>query len=117
MVERSFRILFWIALGVCFVMAVRPVIIEMPASDKLQHMAALAALTVLALLGYRSVNRLLLFAGLALFGAAIELVQGLPMVGRDSDILDWLADISAVAAVLLLAFVVRNRPTGTGGRT
>lgn len=116
MIERSFRILFWIALSVCFVMAVRPVVIEVPTSDKLQHMAAFATLTVLALFGYRSVKPVPLFSGLAAFGALIEIVQGLPMVGRDSDILDWMADIAAVAAVLLLAFFVRNRGKVGGSR-
>ena len=44
-----------------------------------------------------------LLVGLSLFGAAIEVVQAIPALHRDSDVSDWLADtIAAVAVVLLL---------------
>ncbi len=80
MVQRFFRILFWIALVVCFVMAVIPAPVEI-ASDKYQHIAAFATLTALALLGYREVNPLFLFAAVAAFGGMIEVVQGFSFIG------------------------------------
>ena len=49
-----------------------------------------------------------LFIGLSIFGGGIELVQGLPFVGRDCDLYDWLADMSAVAVALPSARYMRN---------
>jgi hypothetical protein len=40
---------------------------------------------------------------LSLFGAAIEVLQAIPVLHRDSDIRDWLADTLAVGAILLIA--------------
>jgi hypothetical protein len=37
-----------------------------------------------------------------LFGAVIEVVQAIPMLHRDSDVMDWIADTAAVLVVLLL---------------
>jgi hypothetical protein len=50
-----------------------------------------------------------LLAGLSLFGAFIEVVQAIPELHRDSDVLDWLADTVAVAVVLLLVRWWRGR--------
>lgn len=75
--------------------------------DKVQH---IAAFTVLALLGRYAYPRLsfaAILAGLSAFGAAIELLQSIPSLHRDSDVLDWIADTIAVAAMLLLIAMVR----------
>lgn len=105
MVERLFRLLFWLAVVVCFVMAVIPQPVEMAPSDKWQHAAAFATLTALAMMAYRSWSPLRLLLGLGAFGGLIEIVQSLDFVGRDGDWKDWAVDLIAVIAVLALGWV------------
>src|SRR3954463_12981540 len=101
---RAVRLLFWAAAIFAFVMAVLPHPPEIPGepNDKVQHIAAFATLALLGSFAYPRVQLLKLLAGLSLFGALIEVVQAIPMLHRDSDVLDWLADTAAVAVVLLL---------------
>lgn len=98
------RLLFWAAAIFAFVMAVLPHPPELPGepSDKIQHMAAFAALGLLGAWAYAGAALLQLLAGLSLFGAFIELVQSVPALHRDSDVKDWIADTVAAALVLLL---------------
>ena len=98
------RLLFWAAAIFALVMAVLPHPPELPGnpSDKLEHVAAFATLGVLGAWAYAETSILPLFAGLSFFGAAIELVQGIPALHRDSDIKDWIADTLACGLVLLL---------------
>jgi VanZ family protein len=46
---------------------------------------------------------------LSAFGGLIELVQALPIVGRDCDIRDWVADTIAILAALAPVGVVHWR--------
>src|SRR5271154_6245123 len=74
--------------------------------DKAEHFIAFYALTGLAVAGFPK-NRLWVIAVLlSSFGALIEIVQGLPIVHRDRDFWDWVADtiaiISALAPMLLV---------------
>lgn len=78
-------------------------------NDKLQHITAFAALALLGSFAYPSTRPLKLLAGLSLFGAAIEVVQAIPVLHRDSDILDWVADTLAVAVALLIVRWWRSR--------
>lgn len=96
------RALFWSAALFALVMALLPHPPEVPGepSDKIQHIAAFATLAALGTLAYPRVRTLQLFAGLSLFGAAIEVLQAIPMLHRDSDIVDWLADTAACGLVL-----------------
>ena len=98
------RALFWAAAIFAFVMAVLPHPPELPGnpSDKLQHIAAFAILGVLGAWAYADMSILPLFAGLSVFGAAIELVQAIPALHRDCDIKDWIADTLACGLVLLV---------------
>jgi VanZ family protein len=102
------RSIFWLVASFAFVMAILPHPPEVPGepSDKLQHILAFASLALLGSFAYPRIGLLKLLAGLSLFGALIEAVQAIPMVHRDSDVLDWLADTGAVLVVLLL---VRSR--------
>jgi hypothetical protein len=95
------QLLFWAAALFAFVMAVIPHPPGVPANDKLLHMAAFATLGLLGRFAFPRLSALSLLGGLSLFGALIEIVQGLPMVHRDRDPLDWLADTIACALVLL----------------
>jgi hypothetical protein len=97
----ALQLLFWAAALFAFVMAVLPHPPHVPANDKLQHMAAFATLGLLGRIAYPRLPALRLVVGLSLFGALIEVVQGLPAVHRDRDPLDWLADTIACSLVLL----------------
>ncbi|KPP94165.1 hypothetical protein [Erythrobacter sp. HL-111] len=106
---RLFQLLFWAALVFAFVMATLPQAPALPGNpgDKVQHVIAFLVLTSLAALAYPRLGLVVIFVGLALFGAAIELVQAIPELGRTPSWLDWFADVAAVAAVVLVAGVVR----------
>jgi hypothetical protein len=84
-------------------MAVLPHPPQIPGNpnDKLQHMAAFATLSLLGNFAYPATPLLILFVRLSLFGAFIEVAQAIPLLHRDSDVLDWLADTLAVIAVLI----------------
>ena len=98
------RLLFWAAAIFSFVMAVLPHPPHLPGSpsDKLQHIAAFATLGVLGAWAYRGTRLINLLIGLSLFGAAIEIVQAMPALHRDSDVLDWLADTVASGFALMV---------------
>jgi VanZ family protein len=103
------RLLFWAAATFAFVMAVLPHPPELPfeSSDKLQHVAAFATLALLGAWAYAAAALLQLLLELSLFGAAIELIQAIPALHRDSDLNDWIADTLACGVVLL--FIARRR--------
>jgi hypothetical protein len=68
--------------------------------DKAEHFLAFYALTGLGVAGFPRRNLFVLAALLSAFGAFIEFVQGLPIVHRDRDFWDWLADTVAIAMAL-----------------
>jgi VanZ family protein len=109
--SRSARTIFWAAAGFAFVMAVVPHPPEVPGepNDKVQHIIAFATLALLGAFAYPRTLLLKLLAGLSLFGAFIEVVQAIPALHRDSDVLDWLADTAAVIVVLLIVRWSRRR--------
>ncbi|MEO6339900.1 MAG: hypothetical protein ABIO39_07685 [Caulobacteraceae bacterium] len=77
--------------------------------DKARHFSAFAVMTTSAILAFPSM-RLVVIAGLlSLAGAAIEVIQGLPMVSRDADVLDWVADSVAIAMVMAVILAARFR--------
>ena len=90
----------------CFalVMAILPHPPQLPGepNDKVQHIIAFATLAALGSLAYPVTPLLRLLAGLSLFGAFIEIVQAIPALHRDSDVVDWIADTAAVLVVLML---------------
>jgi VanZ family protein len=97
------RLLFWSAAIFSFVMAVVPHPPHVPGSpsDKVQHIAAFVTLALLGGWAYRGTSLIRLALGLSLFGAFIEVVQAIPALHRDSDVLDWIADTAAACIVLL----------------
>ncbi len=68
--------------------------------DKAEHFIAFYALTGLAAAAFPHANLFLIAALLSAFGALIEIVQGTPLVHRDMDFWDWVADTLAVMAAL-----------------
>lgn len=103
--QRAARIVFAICASFAFVMAVVPDPPAIPGnpSDKLMHMAAFATLGALAAYAFRGVGAARLFLGLTAFGALIELVQAIPILHRDSDIIDLLVDMAAALVALAMA--------------
>ena len=106
------RALFWAAAAFAFVMAVLPHPPQVPGepNDKVQHITAFATLALLGSFAYPATALISLLVRLSLFGAAIEVVQAIPALHRDSDFWDWVADTAAVSVVLLLVWWVRRRP-------
>ncbi len=102
---------FFVAAAFAFVMALLPQPPELPGQpgDKIQHMLAFFTLGALAAAGWRERTLWPLFAGLAVFGGAIELFQLIPAMHRDSEALDWLADMGAALAGLALVRLVLPR--------
>jgi hypothetical protein len=107
-VQLMLQLLFWAAGLFAFVMALIPHPPNL-GNDKFQHMAAFATLGLLASLAYPRVSALKLLLGLSLFGAMIEIAQAIPVIHRDSDPLDWLADTVACGIVLLVLRLWRAR--------
>jgi hypothetical protein len=108
---RPAKALFWAAALFALVMALLPHPPEVPGepSDKVQHIAAFAALAVLGRFAFPRVSTPRLIAALSLYGALIEILQLIPVLRRDSDPIDWLADTIACSLVLLALHWWRTR--------
>jgi len=105
------RLLFWAAAVFAFVMAVLPHPPRVPTdpSDKVQHIIAFAALGGLAAWAFPATGAVRLLLGLSAFGALIEIIQLIPDLHRDGDLLDWVADTLAAALTLTVASALRSR--------
>jgi VanZ family protein len=68
--------------------------------DKAAHFAAFFTLATLAALSFPRAPLLVIGVALSGLGAAIELIQALPAVGRDGDVVDWLVDTAAIGLAL-----------------
>lgn len=86
---------FWLAVIGATVLAILPKPPETPIdrfSDKFAHILAFATMAALASVGFGREARWKILERLAFLGAAIELVQSIPGLHRDSDLRDWIAD-------------------------
>jgi VanZ family protein len=77
--------------------------VETAVSDKLLHFASFGVLGFLALRSWGTAFAALIFLGLSLLGLGIEFAQALPMIARESELGDWLADILGIVLGILLA--------------
>jgi VanZ family protein len=105
---KALPVVFWLALVFTMAMALLPqppVVLEV--NDKLQHMAAFAALTLLAAVSFPKPRYRRIFVAMAALGAAIEVLQMIPSLRRDAQVSDWLADCAAIIAVLLFCAAMR----------
>ena len=101
--NRILQLAFWCAAAFAFVMAVLPHPPKVPfePGDKIQHMAAFATLAALGTFAYPRLSPWRLAACLCAFGAMIEVVQLIPVLHRDAEVADWMADTAAIAVVLV----------------
>ncbi|MER8440811.1 hypothetical protein NKH36_32300 [Mesorhizobium sp. M1312] len=79
--------------------------------DKLNHAAAFAVLAAIGSFGWPE-HRARLIIFLALTGAAIEILQGMQMIGRDMDLFDWFADCAGMAYGLTIASWAKRLVSG-----
>jgi VanZ family protein len=109
--RRLLPYVFWAAALFAFVMATLPKPPQLPGepSDKIQHILAFTVLAALAAAAYPRTSLLKIGLGLSAFGALIEIVQMIPILHRDAEFVDWIADTAAAAVVLLLAGILRRR--------
>lgn len=115
---RAFRLLFWLTVVGCVVMALLPHPPKTPidgAGDKVEHMLAFATLAGLASFGFTRTPLFRLGERLSFLGALIEVCQSIPALGRDCDIRDWLADTLAIAVVLAIVALSRRPPRSHPG--
>jgi VanZ family protein len=105
------RPIFWLLTLFTLTMAFLP---KPPATpidqfgDKFEHMLAFAVLTSVALIAWPQARRWRIMLLLSALGAMIEVVQAIPVLHRDSDWHDWVADTLAIlAAVVVVAPILR----------
>lgn len=104
------RLAFWAAAAGAFLLAALPhPPIALASSDKMQHALAFVVLAALGVLAYPRLRILALLVGLAAFGAVIEIVQMIPQLHRDPEVIDWLADTAAAAVILGAVHLWRRR--------
>jgi hypothetical protein len=103
------RSAFWAAFVFTTVMALipKPPAIPVGYSDKVQHALAFATLGVLGGLAFPRLSAVRLILLLSMFGAFIEIAQATPIIHRDCDPWDWVAD--TVACVAAVAAIQRLR--------
>jgi hypothetical protein len=96
------KVAFFAALLFTFYSAVIPPqhALQLVPWDKAEHFIAFYALTGLAAAAFPRRHLLGIALALSGFGALIEIVQGLPIVHRDKDFWDWVADTLAIGAAL-----------------
>jgi hypothetical protein len=108
--RRWVRILFWAAAAFAFAMAVdpHPPHFQGEPGDKVEHMAAFATLAALAAAAWPERNYAAIGLALSYLGATIEILQAIPALHRDCDIIDWVADTVALSLVLAAAWAIRR---------
>ncbi|NJR78239.1 hypothetical protein [Sphingomonas corticis] len=108
MVARLARILLVAALIGAVAMALTPRPPSLHVGDKWQHMAAFGTLTILAVAGFPRSPLHRIGERLSFLGALIEVFQSIPAIGRDCDVMDWLADTYVIVGVLIVVRIVRG---------
>jgi hypothetical protein len=111
--RRPARAGYWGLVALVFILSVIQPITPggLEPSDKVNHFAAFYVLELGAAVLFP--RRPLWFAAVLLiaFGGFIEIVQGLPFVGRDRSLLDWVTDAAAVTCAAAPLALSRLRTT------
>jgi hypothetical protein len=111
MLIRLAQAVFFVALiFTCYSAVIPPAhAVQLVPWDKAEHFIAFYALSGLGAAAFPRRRLWVIGALLSAFGALIEIVQGLPMVHRDRDFWDWVADSLAVMAALSPVLLVQWR--------
>ena len=109
--RRLGRVAFWAALAVVVAMALLPGndTPAFPWSDKVNHFTAFAVLTALARFAYPGRRGWTILAAMLGVGVGIELLQALPVIARDAEIGDVVADLSGASTVLVVHRLTRGK--------
>jgi VanZ family protein len=93
---------FWAALVFTLFSAFAPVrhVENLLPWDKAQHFLAFYVLSVLGAAAFPKRSLIVIGSVLSGVGAVIELVQATPLVARDAEVFDWVADTVAIVAAL-----------------
>ena len=108
----AWRLLFFLAAAAALAAALVPPEDHPPQLlgwDKANHALAFAVLMGLGTLGFPGAAPAAMGLVLVLFGGAIELLQATPLVHRDGDLMDVLADAVGVLAAAWPALALRRR--------
>jgi hypothetical protein len=106
-IAKAVRAAFWTALLMLLLLALAPIDVAGGfLNDKVQHTLGFYTLTVLGLASWGRRSALRLTLGLMALGAAIELLQATPLVGRDGEFMDWVADATGILLALVPAIFV-----------
>jgi hypothetical protein len=112
-VETFLELGFWSALLLLFVLTLLPISSDVSfLNDKAEHFLAFLALMFLAVGIWGRRRMLALAIALAAVGGGIEILQALPMIGRDAELLDWVSDLGGIAmgaSLAILSGVYRRR--------
>jgi hypothetical protein len=71
-------------------------------------MAAFGTLTLLSVLAFPNSSLLRIGERLSFLGAMIEVLQSIPALHRDCDIMDWVADTTIIVGVLIVVRIGRG---------
>lgn len=103
------RLILLAALVFAVTMALLPHPPKVPIdSDKYQHMLAFGTLTILSVLAFPQTPLLRIGERLSFLGAMIEVVQSIPVLHRDCDIMDWVADTAVTIGMLVVVAISRR---------
>ncbi|WP_293973902.1 teicoplanin resistance protein VanZ [Sphingomonas sp.] len=104
-VRKLMRLAFWASLLFAYVCAVIPGGPEIGHSDKDGHALAFITLALFARLGWSRGRAAWIALALLLFGIFIELSQATPLVHRDADVWDVVADAVGIVAGLVIGSI------------
>ena len=105
-----FKVFYWAAALFTLVMALLPhppIPALLVGGDKVQHVLAFVALSLLASFAFPKRRPIELFLTLAGFGAAIEFLQMIPALNRDAEVRDWIADCVAIFIILFSINIIK----------
>ena len=77
--------------------------------DKAEHFTAFYGLALLALFAFPDVAAVRMAVALSAAGGLVELIQALPVVHRDCDWKDWVADSLGIAAAMVPLWAAQRR--------
>jgi VanZ family protein len=104
----SARLLFWFALLTVVATALLPASGLVQGHDKVQHVVAFLVLGALGAFGWGRSRLPAILSGLAALGAGLEVAQATSLIGRDGDVMDWLADLLGLLLGLATGFALRG---------